>query len=263
MLTKQVFSKIIEADLNDITNFNYRDIVVKTTSLISKNEIRQIIKNCKLDNVSNSNEILNHKLKILIKKLLSSLTNLFRACVEHDYHLRCFREVNIIILKTSNKNNYTNFKTYKLIALLNTIDKTLEFIIARKINTFAEIHEMFFATQIKKCRKRICATTLKLFTEQIHTIWNRNKNKMITLLNINVASAYNHVSRKRLMLNLRKKEISDWIMIWTNNFIKNKHITLIIDDDTMFMSKINVDISQEWSIFFIFIFFIMQTFWNH
>jgi hypothetical protein len=190
-----------------MTSFNYRDVVVKTTSLISKDEIRQIIKRCKFDNVSSSNEISNRILKILIEKLLSSLTSLFRACVEHDYHSRCFREANIIILKKSNKSNYTDFKTYKLIALLNTIDKTLEFIIARKINTFAETHEMLLATQMKKRRKKVCETTLKLFIEQIHTIWNMSKNKMITLLSMNVASAYDHVSWERLMHNLRKREI--------------------------------------------------------
>jgi hypothetical protein len=192
-----------------MTNFNYRDIVVKTTSLISKDEIRQIIKKCKFDNVSSSNEISNRILKILIKKLFSFSTNLFRVCIEHDYYLLCFREVNIIILKKSNKNNYTDFKTYKFIVLLNTIDKTFEFIIARKINTFAKIHEMFFATQMKKRRKRICETTLKLFVEQIHMIWNMNKNKMITLLSINVANTYDHISRKRLMHKLRKREISN------------------------------------------------------
>jgi hypothetical protein len=255
MLTKQFFSETIEADLNDMTNFSYRDVVVKTTSLISKNEIRQIIKKCKLDNVSSLDEISNRILKILIEKLLSLLTNLFRACVKHDYHSLCFREVNIVILKKSNKSNYTNFKTYKFIALLNTIDKAFEFIIAHKINTLAEIYEMFLATQMKKRRKRIYETTLKLFIEQIHTIWNMNKNKMITLLNMNVANAYDHMSRERLMHNLRKREISNWIITWTSSFMKNRHITLTIDDETTFISEINADISQDSSIFLIFYFF--------
>jgi predicted RNA binding protein with dsRBD fold (UPF0201 family) len=243
-----------------MTNFNYRDVVMKTTFLILKNEIRQIIKKCKFDNVSSSNEISNRILKILIKKLFSFLTSLFRAYVEHDYHSLCFREVNIIILKKSNKSNYTNFKTYRFIALLNTIDKAFEFIIAHKINTFAEIHEMFFATQIKKRRKRICETKLKFFTEQIHTIWNMNKNKMITLLSINVASAYDHVSRKRLMYNLRKREISNWIMTWTSSFMKNRHITLMINNDTTFKNRINADISKNSSISFIFYLFYNRSF---
>jgi hypothetical protein len=44
-------------------------------------------------------------------------------------------------------------------------------------------------------------------------------------------------------------------MTWTSNFMKDKHITLTIDDDTTFMSRINVDVSQDSSIFFIFYFF--------
>ncbi len=78
---------------------------------------------------------------------------------------------------------------------------------------------------------------------------------MITLLSMNVANAYDHVSRERLMHNLRKREISNWIMTWTSSFMKDKHITLTIDDDTTFMRKINADISQNSSIFFIFYFF--------
>jgi hypothetical protein len=238
----------------------WRVLIIVTSSWrrrlwFQKNEIRQIINKCKFDNVSSLNEISNCILKILIKKLFSFLTSLFRACVEHDYHSLCFREVNIIILKKSNKSNYTNFKIYRFIALLNMIDKTFESIIARKISTFAKIHEMLFATQMKERRKRICETTLKFFIEQIHTIWSMNRNKMITLLSMNVENAYDHVSRERLMHNLRKREISNWIMTWTSSFMRDRHITLIIDDDTTFMSRVNVDISQDSSIFFIFYFF--------
>jgi hypothetical protein len=44
-------------------------------------------------------------------------------------------------------------------------------------------------------------------------------------------------------------------MTWTSNFMKNRHITLAIDDDTTFMRRINVDISQDSSIFLILYFF--------
>jgi hypothetical protein len=44
-------------------------------------------------------------------------------------------------------------------------------------------------------------------------------------------------------------------MTWTSNFMKNRHITLIIENDTTFMRKINADISQDSSIFFILYFF--------
>jgi hypothetical protein len=44
-------------------------------------------------------------------------------------------------------------------------------------------------------------------------------------------------------------------MTWTSSFMKDKHITLAIDDDTTLMRKVNADISQNSSIFFIFYLF--------
>jgi hypothetical protein len=56
-------------------------------------------------------------------------------------------------------------------------------------------------------KNRSCETILKLLTKQIHTIWNMNKDKITTLLNINVIKAYNYVSREKLLHNLKKKRI--------------------------------------------------------
>ncbi len=106
-------------------------------------------------------------------------------------------------------------------------------------------------------KNRSCETTLELFIEQIHTIWNMSKNKMITLLNMNVVETYDHVSRTRLLHNLRKKRIFIWIIVWTNNFMQDRRITFVIDSDTTTMSNVNVDISQS-----SFISFILYLFYN-
>jgi hypothetical protein len=137
-----------------MTSFNYRDVVVKTTSLILKNEIRQIIKKCKFDNVSNWNEISNRK-------------------------------------------------------------------------------------------NRSCETVLKLLTKQIHMIWNMSKDKITTLLSMNVIEAYDHVSRERLLHNLKKRRISTWIIAWTESFLQDRKISLIVRTRQIVMSNVNVDISQK------------------
>ncbi len=95
---------------------------------------------------------------------------LFRVCAKHEYYSLCFCEMNIIDFKKSNKNNYIDIKIYKFITLLNIINKTLESIIARKINTLAKKHNMLLDTQINKRRKQACETTFELLTKQIHTI---------------------------------------------------------------------------------------------
>jgi hypothetical protein len=72
---------------------------------------------------------------------------------------------------------------------------------------------------------------------------------------MNVIDIYDHVFRERLLHNLRKKDISNWIIRWTNNFMKNKHISLTLSIATMISRSIKTNISQNFFIFLIFYLF--------
>jgi hypothetical protein len=95
-------------------------------------------------------------------------------------------------------------------------------------------------------KNRNCETILKLLTKQIHTIWNMNKNKITTLLSMNVIETYDHVLREKLLHNFKKKKrISTWIIVWTNNFMQDRKINLIVKTKQKIMNNVNVDISQK------------------
>jgi hypothetical protein len=131
--------------------------------------------------------------------------NLFRVCVELNYHSRCFKIAYIITFKKLNQKNYFDVKTYKFIILLNMLNKILKSIIIRRINNLTKIHDMFFASHMNDRKNKNCETTLKLFIQQIHTVWNMKKNKITTFLNMNVIDVYDHMFKERLLHNLRKK----------------------------------------------------------
>jgi hypothetical protein len=257
MLHKHFFSNTTKTNLSDLQTFIYRSVVAETKSRIQKNEIKQVIKRCKSNNVSESDDISNKILKILCTELMFSLMNLFRVCVELSYHSRCFKIAHIIIFKKLNKKDYFDVKTYKFIILLNTLNKILKSIIIRRISSLTKIHDMFFASQMSDRKNRNCETTLKLFIEQIHTVWNMKKDKITTLLSMNVIDVYDHVFKERLLHNLRKRDISNWIIRWTNSFMKNKHISLTLSIATMISRSIKANISQK-----IFIFLILYLFYN-
>jgi hypothetical protein len=176
---------------------------------------------------------------------MSHLMNLFRVCATLNYRSRCFREIHIIILKKSKKKNYTNVKTYKSITLLNTLNKVLKSVIARRINDLTKAHDLLFVNQMNERKNRSCETILKLLTKQIHTIWNMSKDKITTLLSMNVIEAYDHVSREKLLHNFKKRWISTWIVTWTDNFMQDKRINFIVKAKQTIMSNVNVDISQK------------------
>ncbi len=140
---------------------------------------------------------------------------------------------------------------------MNIFDKALKSIIAQRINDLTKTHDLLSINQMNERRNRSCETTLKLFIEQIHTIWNMSKDKMITLLSMNVVEIYDHVSKARLLHNLRKRRILTWIIVWTNNFMQDRRITLVINNDTITMNNVNVDISQSF-----FVSLILYLFYN-
>jgi hypothetical protein len=144
LLSNLFFSNTIEIDFIDMSNYNYFNVVSKSSFFITKNDIRQMIKRCKSNNASEFDDIFNRIFKILVDKLMSHLMSLFWVCVALSYHSRYFREIHIIILKKSRKKNYTNVKTYKSIAFLNIFDKILKSVIARRINDLTKTHNLFF-----------------------------------------------------------------------------------------------------------------------
>jgi len=105
-------------------------------------EITKAIRQTKSDKASGISEITNRVLQADLVKLLPSLQRLFNAYIKLGYHPRQFKNARTIILKKSNKGNYTDPKAYRPIALLNTIGKILESILAKKISDIAERQEL-------------------------------------------------------------------------------------------------------------------------
>jgi hypothetical protein len=70
------FFDTIEIDFNDLSNFNYFNVVMKSSFLIMKNEIRLTIKRCKSNNASEFDDIFNCIFKTFIDKLMSHLVSL-------------------------------------------------------------------------------------------------------------------------------------------------------------------------------------------
>ena len=98
-------------------------------------------------------------------------------------------------------------------------------------------------------RQRSMNTTLQFITKKIHTIWNEQKKKVTSLFNLNVNDAFDNVSHLRFFHNMRKRKISDRLLKWMKNFLKNRSTILIIEDHTMTKRRISVNILQNLSFF--------------
>ena len=120
----------------------------------------------------------------------------------------------------------------------------LESIIARKISYLTEKHRLIPDTQMGARPGRATDTALELLTEQVHTVWNQGKDKVASLLSIDVSGAFDTVSHRRLIHNLRKRKIPEWITKWKESFLKERETTLTINQRKTNAFQLNIGIPQ-------------------
>ena len=81
-------------------------------------------------------------MKLAIRVIGKQLARLFTACLRLGYHLRAFRTAVTVVLRKPGKLDYSDLAAYRLIALLNTLDKVLKSIIIGRISTLTKRYSL-------------------------------------------------------------------------------------------------------------------------
>jgi hypothetical protein len=145
MFKNVFFSTSSSIELDDISRSFYLRFI-KYFFSITKRKMLKIIKRIAFDKISNLDEIIKKLLKICAFIMMQLLISLFVVCIQQTYHSKTFKKVNIITLKKIDKKDYTISKTYRSIALLNIIEKILEFIMSKKISWIAKTYRLLLDT---------------------------------------------------------------------------------------------------------------------
>ncbi len=154
------------------------------------------------------------------------------------------------------KSDYTDLKTYRLIALLDIMSKALKSIMIKRLSNIVEIHHMLSDAQIKAKHKWFMILTLNLLVDQIHMIWDCKIKYVVFMLSLNIIEAFNWVLHVRLLHTLKMKKTSDYIIKWACSFLENQETSLRFNEQTSDMHEINANISQRFFILLIlFLFF--------
>ncbi len=181
-------------------------------------------------------------------KTISKIFNLvYSDLIENDYHLKIWREGTKIILKKSDKLNYLISKTYRIITLLNCLNKVAEKIIAVQLSYTVEINDKllnFDQMKGRKQRSAINAVLNLVHDAQMTKSW---ENTLICLL-LNVKEVFDHVALKQLVKILIKLKILINLINWVKCFLQNRIIDLAFDDERQKSKKISTEISQDSSI---------------
>jgi hypothetical protein len=165
-------------------------------------------------------------LKMSRKAIQPYLELIFNACFKLRIHPDHFKNTITIVLRKPGKDpRFPN--SYRPIALLNTIAKVYERLIANRLKVLAMKHNLLPATQFGAPGR---STTLAL-EHCLNTIYRAwlCKHKA-SILALDLSGAYDHVDRKKLLEKLLSKGIPDWLVqiIWA--FLSDRRSFIHLSD---------------------------------
>jgi len=231
-----------EADLRDINDdFAYPEPLAMPA--ITLQEVERAISNAAADTAPGPDGIPNLALQKALPTIKHFLVNLFNECLRHGYCPSHFRSYTTVVIRKPGKDDYTDPNAYRPIALLNTIGKVMEAILAARISYLVERHHLLPKNHIGGRRGRSCELALHLIMEKVHARW-RAGDRVASLLTLDQTGAFPNVNHKRLIHNMRKRRLPMGIIQWVESFLTDRKTIMVLLEGAMGEFNVKTGIPQ-------------------
>ncbi|KAJ5766658.1 reverse transcriptase [Penicillium nucicola] len=208
------------ADLSDTESFQYPHPI--NFPPVTAQEIEEAVRGAKAGKAPGEDGIPNslwHKL-IEIPIILDVLVQLFNACMRIGHNPSHFQRSITVVLRKQGKSDYQLAKSYRPVALLNTLGKFLESVVARRISYAVEREGLLPRTHLGGRRGISTDHAIPIVIDRIKTSWGKGK-PVVSLLMLDVSGAYDNVSHARLLHNLKKRRLGHFVP-WVKAFLTNR-----------------------------------------
>ncbi len=181
------------------------------------------------------------------KSILKIFNLMYLNLIKSDYHSKIWRENTEIILKKSNKSNYSISKTYRIIILLNCLDKIAKKLIVMQLSYTAKMNDKLLDFDQMRDRKQRSAINAVL--NLVHDAqMTKSRENTLTCLLLNVKDVFDYVTLKQLIKILIQQKILINLINWIKCFLQNWVIDLAFDEERQKSKEIFTEILQESSI---------------
>ncbi|KAJ3453540.1 hypothetical protein MRS44_017787 [Fusarium solani] len=167
---------------------------------------------------------------------------LFQACLTIGHHPEPFREAEVVMIAKPGRRDLTKPRAWRPISLLSCLGKGLERLIARRL-AWAAIHYQVLHPQQAGALPKRSATDL--VTALIHDIEEAfARNKVATLVTMDIQGAFDTVMRNRLVLRLREQGWPDHLARWAGSFMGGRSARVRYQDTVTASSPLQCGLPQ-------------------
>ncbi|CRL30042.1 Endonuclease/exonuclease/phosphatase [Penicillium camemberti] len=228
LLRKVFFPQPPEADLSDIrhSHASYREQYQLPP--VSDTEVRAAIKKAPPDKAPGYDTLPNKLWRILAgtsseskseARFIPFLTAIFNACVRIGHNPQHFQTSVTVTLRKAGPRDYRIPKSYRPVALLNTLGKVLEAIIATRVAWLVEEHKLLPDTHLGGRKGVSVDHAIQLILGRVYQAWGEGK--IASMLLLDVAGAYDMVSHERLLFNMQQMGLGV-LTPWVQSFLTGR-----------------------------------------
>jgi hypothetical protein len=174
--------------------------------------------------------------------ILDHFNKLYSTLGAIGYHPRPWRQSTIVVILKPNKPNYSNPKAYRPIALLNCLGKVLEKLIAARLSSMAENHDLLHLDQIGGRPQRSAIDAAMALTHDIEI--GCSKCLTMTTLFLNMRGVFDNISSTGFTSTMRQLGYPAPVVLWCRSFLMEQTMALSFDGRTHIQWPMAIGIPQ-------------------
>jgi ribonuclease HI len=196
---------------------------------ISKQEIADNLEKCHNKSAPGAFGTNYRALKWAFKATPSAFVKLFNACLEHSYHPTCFRAALIAPIPKPNKHDRTAPKSYRPIALLETLSKLLEKIVAKRLTTMCGKLNLIRPEQFGGRDKSSCLDAGLSLIHDVHAAQAQKLSASIALMDI--SGYFNNIDHMTLTRIMTKLGFPEKYVKWLTCYLSDRKAVFRINGE--------------------------------
>ena len=171
-------------------------------------------------------------LKACSRPLYKVLALLIEACIKHEWFPERFKRAKTIVLAKPGKKpaDYKTPAGYRPIALLPTIGKVIEAVLAERITYMAESMNLLPEEQMGNRQHRSTELAIRLVVAQVQEA--RRQGLTPSLLQLDISGAFDTVNHTRLLHTLREYGYPKWSLRLLKSWLIGRTACLYFDGRT-------------------------------
>jgi ribonuclease HI len=229
-----------EVDTEDIRRFQYT--TPKELGPITQQEIKEAIKGTSPDKAPGPDGLTNRVIHHAMEAIMPQIHHVYKESLRLGHCPKTFRHQNTVAVPKPGKGDYTVAKSYRPIALLSTLGKGLEKVMAVRLRKVVDSMGVLPKQHYGGRTKTEAEHAIHAITERTYEAWQ--KKEVASLLLLDVTGAFDNVSHERLIHNLRKRRIDKKTTEWIQTFLQNRTTTISFDGYTTETMEVDTGIPQ-------------------